>query len=445
MRFDKTEVPRDEGTRGLRRVFGTTALIAFGLAYLVPLTVFTTFGTVSKLTSGHLPLAYAVTTVAMLFTAFSYAVLVREMPSAGSAFSFAVRAFGERFGFITGWTLLLDYILLPAINYLIIGIYMHAQLPFIPASAFILGAIALVTILNVMGVDIVRNVSLGLVLFQLVFAAAFVLSALTHVGLAAAEPHIIAMPDIQWFKVFSGAGILCLSFLGFDAISTLSEEARDPRRTVPRAIMLTTVIGGILFMVLAYVSGLLLPNWGAISGHDSAGMDVMAPLGKGMSSFFLLAYISGCVASAITAQASVSRVLFAMGRERDLPEAWFGKLNERYQTPANATITVAFVSLIVLGITLDTIASVISFGALFAFSVVNLAVPRILLVSGRPRGAMDVLFYGFFPLVGFCLTVWLWLSLGEMAILVGAAWMILGVLIALARKAVNPAQVPNNS
>src|SRR5688572_7105463 len=125
-----------EGAR-LERVFGTASLVMFGLAYLVPLTVFTTFGTVTRMTEGHLPLAYVVTTIAMLFTAFGYANLARILPFAGSAFAYATCAFGKRFGFLTGWTLLLDYILLPAINYLIIGIYLNVQFPAVPVPVWI--------------------------------------------------------------------------------------------------------------------------------------------------------------------------------------------------------------------------------------------------------------------------------------------------------------------
>ncbi|HVW68320.1 MAG TPA: amino acid permease, partial [Steroidobacteraceae bacterium] len=162
----------------LKRVLGTGALVAFGLAYLVPLTVFTTLGPVTQMTAGHLPTAYLVTTVAMVFTACSYAHLVRAFPSAGSAYAYARGTFGERAGFMVGWALLLDYLLLPAINYLVIAVYVHAQFPAIPAAAVILGTLLGVTVLNVIGIGIVSNVSLSLVALQLVFAVVFTAAAL---------------------------------------------------------------------------------------------------------------------------------------------------------------------------------------------------------------------------------------------------------------------------
>ena len=117
---------------------------------------------------------------------------------------------------------------------------------------------------------------------------------------------------------------MCLSFLGFDAVSTLSEEARDPERTVPRAIMLTTIIGGAIFMLLSYAGALVIGDWRTMQSSDSAGLEVMAPLGPVMSALFIAAYISGCIASAVASQASVARILFAMGRARQLPTRWFG-------------------------------------------------------------------------------------------------------------------------
>src|SRR5687767_9139951 len=245
-----------EGAR-LERVFGTASLVMFGLAYLVPLTVFTTFGTVTRMTEGHVPLAYVVTTIAMLFTAFSYANLVRILPSAGSAFAYATSAFGTRFGFLTGWTLLLDYILLPAINYLLIGIYLNVQFPAVPAPVWILGATAIVTALNIIGVDVVKRVSVVLVVAQLIFAAIFVAGALLR-----EESTLSVAPfyeaGLDWGQLVAGAAILCLSFLGFDAVSTLSEEAKAPEHTVPRAIMLTTIIGGCIFVLLSYAGTVVL-------------------------------------------------------------------------------------------------------------------------------------------------------------------------------------------
>jgi putrescine importer len=409
-------------TAKLDRVFGTTSLVMFGLAYLVPLTVFTTFGAVTRITEGHLPLAYVVTTIAMLFTAFSYANLVRALPFAGSAFAYSTRAFGNRCGFLTGWTLLLDYILLPAINYLLIGVYLHAQFAAVPAAVWIISATVIVSALNIVGVDIVKRVSVVLVVAQLVFATIFVAAALFHEGVTLSIAPFYE-PGVNWSQIVAGAAILCLSFLGFDAVSTLSEEAKDPKRTVPRAIMLTTILGGGIFVLLSYSAAVLLPDWQSIVSADSAGLEVMQPLGPAISILFITAFLAGCIASAVASQASVSRILFAMGRDSVLPRAWFGHLSGRFHTPTYSILTVAAMSLVVLFISLETVASLISFGALFAFSVVNLSVMRLFLPQIERPTLPVILRYGVAPSIGLLLTGWLWFHLSPLALTVGSCWL----------------------
>jgi putrescine importer len=417
----------DDGQR-LERVLGTGALVAFGLAYLVPLTVFTTLGTVTRLTAGHLPMAYLVTTIAMVFTAASYAHLVRAFPSAGSAYAYARGTFGERAGFLVGWALLLDYLLLPAINYLVIAIYLHARFPALAPTAVVLGTLLLVTILNILGIGLVRNVSLALVGLQLVFAVVFVVAAFS-LHSAPVSLDSLYSSDLSWRCVFAGAAVLCLSFLGFDAVSTLCEETRDPTRMVPRAILLTTVSGGVLFTVLAYAAALVVPDWHELQDSDSASLQVMQRLGgHGMTTFFLAAYLAGSLASAVAAQASVARILFAMGRDGVLPRRCFGVLNPKLGTPMRAILVVALLSTIVLVTSLDTLASIISFGALSAFTVVNLAVIKHFLLDQGRRHPRACLLYGVLPFVGVSATAWLWLSLSRTALVVGISWLVIGAL-----------------
>jgi len=415
----------------LRRVLGTPSLVLFGLAYLVPLTVFTTYGIVTTSTSGHLATAYVVTTVVMAFTAVSYALNVRAHPSAGSAYTFVQRTFGARAGFLTGWVLMLDYLLLPMINYLVIGLYVHAQFPAVPAWLVVVVAIALVTTLTVVGITVVDKANVVLVGVQLVFAVVFVAVVVAQLG-GADAPSLTApfvSDELQWGTVFSGAALLALSFLGFDAISTLSEEAHEPRRTVPLAIILTTALGGVIFIVLSWASQTALPDWTAITDPDSAGLQVMTEAGgRVLASAFLAAYVAGCVASATASQVSVARILFAMGRDGVLPRRLFGSLSARFLTPVGATLVVAAVSLLALVIDLGTLASIISFGALAAFSLVNLTVIKGYVVDGGRRSPRDLVLYAAVPAVGFVLTLWLWTELTALTFQVGAAWALVGVV-----------------
>lgn len=413
----------------LQRVLGTPELVLFGLAYMVPLTVFSTYGVVTQITEGHLAGAYALTTVAMLFTAFSYGRMVVALPSAGSAYSYTQTTFGRHVGFLAGWSLLLDYVFLPMINYLIIGIFVHASWPFLPAWLVMLVAIGTVTALNVLGIKMVARMNVVLVAAQAIFIVVFVAAAFGHL----AGGHVPSVSDAffgnhaHFSALMSGSAILCLSFLGFDAVSTLSEETRDAQRTLPRAILLITLTGGFLFVGLALVSQLVFPDYTAFTSVDAAATDVMQRAGGAfLVSFFTAASVAGAFASAMASQASVARILFAMGRDGVLPRRVFGWLHPRFNTPVLAVLVVGAISLSALVISLELAAAMISFGALVAFSMVNLAVIKHYLVDGGRRSAGDLVRHGLVPAIGFGLTAWLWTSLSTLTFEVGLTWLAIG-------------------
>jgi amino acid transporter len=416
----------------LKRALGLASLVLFGLVYIVPLTVFTTYGIVTETTGGRLPVAYIVTLIAMAFTAFSYARMVVAYPVAGSAYTYTQRTFGAPLGFLTGWSLLLDYLFLPMLNYLVIGIYMEAAFPALPAWVFIVVSVAIVTLLNIVGIVSVARANFVIIAVQTVFIVTFV--AMAFVTLTGKGSVDIAAP----FRgdgtasglgvVFAGAAVLCLSFLGFDAVSTLSEEARHPTRDVPRAIIIATLGAGLLFILLSYIAQLVFPS-NAFADVDSGSLDVMRTAGgKFLVSFFTAAYVAGCIGSALTSQASVARILFAMGRDGILPRRFFGHVSPRFSTPVYAILLVSAVSLLALVIDLTTLASIISFGALVAFSAVNLSVIKHYFIDLRERGGASLLRHLIMPGIGFILTVWLWTSLSRLTLVVGLCWLGVGLV-----------------
>ena len=418
----------------LKRSLGTPSLLLFGLAYMLPLAVFTTYGLVTETTGGHLAGAYFVTTIAMLFTAGSYASMVRAYPVAGSAYTYTQRTFGRHLGFLTGWTLLLDYLALPLLNYLVIGIYLNAAFPAVPAWVWVVGSVVVVTLLNVIGITLVSSANLALVGVQIVFIVVFVATGIAYLSGGATVPNLLDpffSGNTTLGGIAAGAAILALAFLGFDAVSTLSEEAKDARKSIPRAIILCTLVGGLLFIVTAYVAGLVFPDFTNFTDTDSAPLDVMTRIGGGaLFTFFTAAYIAGSFASAMTSQASVARILFAMGRDGQLPRRVFAAIHPRFTTPWLSVLIVGVVGLIgALLLPLDVAASVISFGALVAFSFVNLAVIRHYLIDQHERGTRAVLAHLVAPLIGFALTVWLWTSLSLTTFIAGGIWVLIGVVL----------------
>jgi putrescine importer len=421
--------PSVETEGHLKRALGVPALVLFGMVYMVPLTVFTTYGIVTQLTGGRLSVAYLVTLAAMVFTARSYARMSAAFPVAGSTYAYTQRTFGAPVGFLAGWSLLLDYLFLPMLNYLVIGIYLAAAIPAVPAWVFILAAIVLVTVLNIVGIVSVARANFLLLALQIVFIAVFVVMALLTIS-GKGSVNLLAPFTGDGTAggaspVFAGAAILCLSFLGFDAVSTLSEEAKDPTRSVPKAIMIATVVCGFIFFGLSYVSQLVFPS-NQFADVDSGSLDVMTSAGgQFLNTFFTAAYIAGCIGSALTSQASVARILYAMGRDGIMPRKVFGHVSVRFATPTFAILVVSVISLAAIWITLDFLASIVSFGALVAFSAVNLTVIKHYFVDEGEKNVFNNLIL---PAIGFVLTAWLWTSLSWLTLEVGLIWLAIGLI-----------------
>ena len=415
----------------LKRVLGVPSLVVFAIVYMVPLGIFTTYGVGTELTQGHLPLAYIVITIAMLFTAYSYGRMAVVVPSAGSAYSYARVAYGSKIGFLSGWTLLADYLLLPLLNYLVIGIYMAEAIPSVPAWVWILGSVVLTTLLNILGVKLVTNVNLVLASLQILFLVVFVFLA-SRIISGEGVPSLLSpfySEGLELGGVFAGAAILCLSFLGFDAISALSEETKDPRRSVPRAVMITVIIVGVMGVVVTYVSQLVYPDWTSFTNIDTAGLDVfLAVGGQILSALFIAGYVAGCLGSALSSQASGARILFAMGRDRVLPEKVFGRLSARFRTPVFAIVIFGALSTSAVFVDLTHIINVLRFGAPIAYKVDNIAVFKFYIIDGKRRGAKAMIKYLVIPLIGAAITLWLWTSLSAAAFIVGGIWFALGLI-----------------
>lgn len=422
----------DAGAPHLRRTLGLPGLTLFGLTYLAPVTVFTTYGIVTSITDGHLATAYVVALVAMMFTALSYGRLSREYPVAGSAYTYTQQSFGGGIGFVTGWTLMLDYLLLPMINFLLIGIYLHTEFPAVPQWVFVLVALFAVLVANILGVDFISRISSLVVGISVLLVVLFIVLGLRYVHGHGGPQHGVfaafGTGGVGLAGILSGAAVLALSFLGFDAVSTMSEEARHPKRDIPRAIMLTTLLGGLIFVVTSWAGQLVFPDWRAFPSVDSASVDLMKRVGgEVMNNVFIAVYVIGAAGSGLASQASVSRIIYSMGRDGVLPRP-LAYLHPRFQTPVVAAGIVSAVASIALWISLTDASTMISFGALAAFSMVNLSVIKHYVVDKGRRTPGDIARYGVLPLVGFGLTVWLWTSLTQRALTIGLIWLGVGVV-----------------
>ena len=422
-----------QNTTQMKRVLTTPALVFFGLAYMVPLGIFTTYGQVTVLSEGHLPIAYIITLTAVLFTALSYCRMTSALPLSGSAYSYVQKTFGGNLGFLVGWAQLLDYLFLPIINYIAIGIFVHEAFPSIPMEVIICSTILVVSALNILGIRLVNSMNMLIILMQLVFIAIFLYLSFNASFSLDTEALLAPLTVVsnQTSGLFAGAAVLCLAFLGFDAISTMAEETKDARRALPRAILYTVFIAGALFIAISYGAHLVYPLWqDFIPNTDTASLAVMQKVGGAMmASSFITAYVIGVFASAMTSQASIVRIFYAMGREGVLPRSIFAYLHPKLNTPVLSIIFVAIASLLALVLSLSMVASMISFGALIAFTFVNLTVIKHFIIDRKePLTAMRYFTCLVLPAMGVLMTLWLWTSLDREAFTVGLIWLGFGTL-----------------
>jgi len=416
----------------LQRTLSLGAVVLFGIAYMTPIIVLGTFGILAQSTAGMVPAAYLAALVAMFFTALSYGRMAAAFPVAGSAYSYVRKAISPKLGFIAGWAVLLDYLFLPMAIWLIGAAYLASAFPSIPQWIWVLAFIGITSAINVIGLKLANGINALLMLVQFLVLIAFVALCVHYVGGDASTPLWSIKPffngDMQLPLIMSGAAIACYSFLGFDAVSTLTEETRDPRRTIPRAIMLITLIGGLIFVGVSYFVQIAHPSL-QFASVDSAAYEIARNIGGDLFvSIFLIGLIVGQFASGLSAQASGSRLLFAMGRDGVLPKSFFGTLHARFGTPVNSILLCAVVALLALKLDVTTSTSFINFGAFLAFSLVNLSVIFHYWIGGEKKGLRELVLFLVFPLIGLVADLWLMVSLDHLAVYLGLSWLAIGVV-----------------
>ncbi|WP_370600867.1 APC family permease [Pseudomonas nitroreducens] len=416
----------------LKRTLSLGSVVLFGIAYMTPIIVLGTFGILADVTRGVVPSAYLVAAVAMLFTALSYGRMAAAFPVAGSAYTYVRKSISPKLGFLAGWAVLLDYLFLPMAIWLIGAAYLHSAFPAVPQALWVLAFIGVTTAINVVGLRLAKNVNGVLMLVQFLVLIAFVGLAIHYVMGDASRPLWTLEPFLkegtQLPLIMGGAAIACYSFLGFDAVSTLTEETHEPRKTIPRAILLITLIGGGIFIAASYFVQLAHPSV-EFQNADSAAYEIARNIGGDLFvSFFLIGLIVGQFTSGLSAQASASRLLFAMGRDGVLPRPFFGRISKRFETPVNSIVLCGVVALLALRMDVTTSTSFINFGAFLAFSLVNLSVIFHYYLNAERRGPRELVLFLLFPLIGLVADLWLMVSLDHLAIWLGATWLVLGVI-----------------
>ncbi|MEL4014785.1 APC family permease [Dryocola clanedunensis] len=420
---------------GLRKTLTLVPVVMMGLAYMQPMTLFDTFGIVSGLTDGHVPTAYAFALVAILFTALSYGKLVKRFPSAGSAYTYAQKSFNPFIGFMVGWSSLLDYLFAPMINILLAKIYFEALVPEIPSWIFVIVLVGFMTVSNLRSVKTVANFNSVIVVLQIVLIA--VIMGMVISGVAGGEgAATLSSTKPFWSEnahvvpMITGATILCFSFTGFDGISNLSEETKDAERVIPRAIFLTALIGGLIFILSTYFLQLYFPDISRFKDPDASQPEIMLYVaGKAFQVGALIFSTITVLASGMAAHTGVSRLMYVMGRDGVFPNRFFGYIHPKWRTPALNVLLVGAIALMAIDFDLVTATALINFGALVAFTFVNLSViSQFWIREKRNKSLKEHINYLVLPICGALTVGALWINLEESSMILGLIWAGIGLV-----------------
>ncbi|HXU18517.1 MAG TPA: APC family permease [Terriglobales bacterium] len=437
-------------TPRLKRSLTLWDLILYGVIVIQPVAPMSVFGVLSDRGRGHVVTTILIAMVGMLFTAFSYGRMARVYPSAGSAFTYVGQEINPVLGYITGWSMVMDYMLNPMICIIWCSQQAHVFAPQVPYAVWAVFFAGVFTALNVQGIKTSARVNtllaagMGAVIAVFFVAGARYIFGNAHDGAAFFTRPFYdpKMWDIR--AVFGATSIAVLSYIGFDGISTLSEEAENPRRNILLATVLTCFTIGILSALEVYVAQLIWPASEPFPNSDTAFTFVA---GRAWAPLFAVVGFTLLVAnfgSGMGAQIGAARLLYGMGRSKALPESFFGALDSKRHVPRNNVLFVGALAL--LGALLVQIpihrttvcrvgegvstlfcyglgAEMLNFGALIAFMGVNLAAFVHYFLRQHQRTFLSLVA----PLAGFFICLVLWLGLSTPAKIVGVIWMGAGI------------------
>jgi len=414
---------------GLARVLGLWSLIVYGIVLIQPTAPMPPYGVVSVKAEGHVVTTILIGMVAMLFTAISYGRMAAVYPSAGSAYAYVGHTIHPALGYVTGWSMLFDYVMNPIICVIWCSKAAANILPLPFAVWATIFAVAF-TVLNLQGVKTSARtnavIAVGLCFVIVLFvAAALRYLAGTPLDAAALTRPFYDPATFSWDKVSTGTSLAVLTYIGFDGISTLSEEAKNPRRNILLATVIVCLFTGIVGSLQVYLAQLIWPDWSSYPDADTAFVHVAGRAGgPWLFATVNLSLLVATVGSGMGAHLGASRLLYGMGRDDAIPRRFFGALNPRTHVPSNNVILVGALALAgAFAVDYDLGAQLLNFGAFIAFMGVNLSA----LLHYWWRAEHKKWANLFPPLLGFLICAYLWWSLSVPARRAGLVWLATGI------------------
>ena len=420
---------------GLRRVLSRRDLVLYGLVILTPTAAYPVFGIVQQISRGHAALSYLIAMVAMLFTAASYGKMSSAFPSAGSTYTYVQQALNPHIGFLAGWAMILDYLLIPLLSVVYASLTASRMLPAVPYWTWAVFFSVAITLINIRGIHVTARAGNIMMVLMTICAVVFVAAAVhwifAHHGWGGFLPHATLRnaTRLRVQPLMLGAAIASLSYIGFDAISTLAEDTLHPERDISVATMLVCLVETVFCVITVYLAALVWPDYNSFPDSATAILDVARVAGGlwmlGFITFILL--VAG-LASALTGQAGASRLLLGMGRDGVISRSFFAYIDPHFSTPVRSMYLMGGVSLVgALLIRFQLVVELLNFGAFIGFILVNLSVIRHFYLRLHHRSGTALFANLIFPLAGALFCCYIWLNLSVKAHIVGFCWLGAGV------------------
>jgi putrescine importer len=427
---------RDASPPRLRRMLSLWDLLVYGMVIVTPMSPMPTFGLLSERGGGHVVSAILIACVAMLFTSISYGRMAQIYPSAGSSFTYVAQEIHPVVGYLVGWGILMDYVLTALFCVIWCAEQAHSFVPAVPVLMWKALFVGTYIGLNVQAIRTSARVNIGL---------AATMALVVIVLLIAAVHYLVAHPlpdaalyrrpfyDSQTFRLgglLNCTAIAVMSYLGFDCISTLSEEAKNPRRNIMLATLLTCVATGIIAAVEVYVAQLIWPASEPFPNVDTAYVWIAGRIWPPLFTVLGLVLLLGTLGSGLVAHLGSARLLYAMGRSNALPKAFFGAIDRAHHIPRNNVLAVGAVLVLgMFGLDFGVVVQTVNFGALLAFMGVNAAAFLRFFIRAERRRTSNFLPHA----LGFLICLTLWWNVSVPAKIVGSTWMALGIALAFWR------------
>ena len=421
----------------LHRVLSLRDLIIYGIISVTPSAPATIFGLAEVKSRGHVVVTILAAMLAMVLTAISYGRMASEFPSAGSAYSYVSRGLHPYLGFFAGWAMLLDYIFIPLFCVIYGTLSLQRALPWMPFWAGALLFAGGITMLNLRGIKYTARANDAMLVFMFAVLIAFIILAAKYIVMQHGAGGLFSMSPLYDPNTFSvthiasATSFAALTYLGFDAVTTLAEDVEKPRRNVLLACVVTCLFTGLFGGLLVYLAHLAWPDYLTFPNVETAFIDVTGRVGgRWLFQSMAILLVVANIGAGLTGQVGAARLLFGMGREDVIPRRIFARLHPVRNTP--------WINILLMGIlayagaqlmSYELTAELLNFGAFLGFMGVNLAVISHFWFRREREGARKFFLDIVLPALGFLFCAIIWLGLNRPAKIAGSAWLLVGFFV----------------